>query len=324
MTGMLKSRSPLSQFLIFVAIAIAGFITIGFFGTLLLSSITGISLETIADSSKWDAANPATITLIRGMQVIQFFGLFVIPVYICSRLFSQQPSAYLGLKKPSNSLYYLIGSVALLAAIPFTNYLGLMNRNIPLPAGIEQWISNSEAEAQRTIGLLISRHTVKDLLLNIICIAGLAAVGEELLFRGMTQRLLTKMFKNHWTGIVVTAILFSAIHMQFYGFLPRFALGVLLGIIYWYSGSLWAAMLAHFVYDALLITLVYLRPEIADDQLNAVGTKELLFPAIISLTAVALLTRWMIIKSKSSYQKWYEEDSKAKNHPFDFDENVPE
>ena len=102
-----------------------------------------------------------------------------------------------------------------------------MNRNIPLPENIEQWITKSEADAQRTINLLVSRHTIKDLILNIICIAGLAAVGEELLFRGMAQRLLTKMFKNHWAGIIVTAILFSAIHMQFYGFFPRFALGVL-------------------------------------------------------------------------------------------------
>jgi len=174
-----------------------------------------------------------------------------------------------------------------------------MNRNIPLPENIEQWITKSEADAQRTINLLVSRHTIKDLILNIICIAGLAAVGEELLFRGMAQRLLTKMFKNHWAGIIVTAILFSAIHMQFYGFFPRFALGVLLGIIYWYSGSLWAAMVAHFAYDALLITLV-------------------------SLTATFFLTRWMIKKSKTNYQKWYEEDLNTKNHPFDIDENVPE
>lgn len=324
MTGMLKSRSPLSQFIIFISIALAGLFIIGFFGTLLISAITGISLDTISDSSKWDINNPATITLIRGMQIVQFVALFVVPVFICSRLFSNDSKKYLGLKKPDRNLYYLAGCAALIAAIPVTNYLGLINRNIPLPDSIEQWIAKSEAEAQRTINLLVSQHTLKDLFLNIICIAGLAAVGEELLFRGMAQRLLIKMFKNHWAGIIVTAILFSAIHMQFYGFLPRFALGIILGVIYWYSGSLWVAMAAHFVYDALLITLIYFKPEMANETVANAKPQELLIPAIVSLTATFFLTMWMIKKSKSSYQNWYEEDLKSKNHPFDFDENVPE
>lgn len=324
MTGMLKSRSPLSQFIIFISIALANLFIIGFFGTLLLSAITGIGIESIGDPSKWDLNNPATISLIRGMQIVQFIALFVVPVFICARLFSNERNKYLGLKKPEHQLYFLAGSLALIVAIPFTNYLGLMNRNIPLPENIEQWITKSEADAQRTINLLVSRHTIKDLILNIICIAGLAAVGEELLFRGMAQRLLTKMFKNHWAGIIVTAILFSAIHMQFYGFFPRFALGVLLGIIYWYSGSLWAAMVAHFAYDALLITLIYFKPEMANDSIAGIKPQELLLPAIVSLTATFFLTRWMIKKSKTNYQKWYEEDLNTKNHPFDIDENVPE
>ena len=72
--------------------------------------------------------------------------------------------------------------------------------------------------------------------------------------------------QKSWVGIIVSAAIFSAMHMQFYGFLPRFALGVLLGLIYWYSGSLWVAILAHFIYDAVLIVLAYFYPEMLDDE----------------------------------------------------------
>ena len=83
-------------------------------------------------------------------------------------------------------------------------------------------------------------------------------------------------------------------------------------------------MVAHFAYDALLITLIYFKPEMANDSIAGIKPQELLFPAIVSLTATFFLTRWMIKKSKTNYQKWYEEDLNTKNHPFDIDENVPE
>jgi membrane protease YdiL (CAAX protease family) len=319
MTGTLKARKPGTQFLILISISIASLFIIGMIGTVVLSAATGVGLSTIADTAKWDANSATTLALIRGMQVIQFISLFVIPVYICSKLFSTDIPEYIGLKGPSNKLYFLAGAAALIVAIPFAEYLGLLNRNIHFPANMEKWMMETEAEAARTIKILLSRHTIKDLILNIICVAGLAAVGEELLFRGMVQRLLIKMFKSPWAGIIVTAIIFSAIHMQFYGFLPRFILGVLLGAIYWYSGSLWVAMVAHFVYDALLIIVAYFKPgmEANDGELQI---QNIAVAAIVSFTLVFLLVMWMRKKSATTYYDVYADDAKpVKDHPFDFE-----
>ena len=197
MKGLLKEKSAGTQFLLLISIALASFFILGLIGTVLLSKITGMSLATMSDSSKWDYNDGTLLTVIRGMQIIQFVTLFVIPTFVCAWLFSTDSKKYLGFKKPSNLVYFLGGVGVLLLAIPFVNFLGELNRNVQFPAGLEKWLKTQETEAAKTINALLSKHTIKDLLLNIICIAGLAAVGEELLFRGIAQRLLIKLFKNH-------------------------------------------------------------------------------------------------------------------------------
>lgn len=316
MKGLLKEKSAGTQFLLLISIALASFFILGLLGTVMLSKITGISLAIMSDSSKWDYNDGAILTVIRGMQIIQFITLFVIPTFLCARLFSTDSKKYLGFKKPSNFVYFLAGTGVLLLAIPFVNFLGELNRNVQFPAGLEKWLKTQEAEASKTINALLLKHTVKDLILNIICIAGLAAVGEELLFRGIAQRLLIKLFKNHWAGIIISAFIFSAMHMQFYGFLPRFVLGILLGVVYWYSGSLWVAILAHFVYDGLLVILAYFNTDMLNEQ-SAVNLSSIALAATISLVAVVLLVGWMKKKSKITYSEVYADDAiPVKDHPF--------
>lgn len=214
--------------------------------------------------------------------------------------------------------YFLVAAGVLLLSLPLVSFLGELNRNVQFPAGIANWMKELEADAAKTIKALLSKHTIKDLMLNIICIAGLAAVGEELLFRGVAQRLLIKIFKSPWAGIIISAFLFSAMHMQFYGFLPRFVLGTLLGVIYWYSGSLWTAILAHFVYDAALIILVYFNPESLNDE-NSLNLSNIALGAAISAALVVLLVMWMKKKSTVTYSQVYADDKQVKDHQFDFE-----
>jgi galactitol-specific phosphotransferase system IIC component len=96
-------------------------------------------------------------------------------------------------------------------------------------------------------------------------------------------------------------------HMQFYGFLPRFVLGILLGAVYWYSGSLWTAILAHFVYDGLLITLAYFNPSIVNEE-NAVKLSSIALSAAFSFFLVTLAVNWMIKHSGTHYGNVFTED----------------
>lgn len=316
MKGLLKAKPPGTQLLTLVGIALASFFIIGLIGTSIVAAITGMKLEEIRNIAGWDYTNPSTIGYIRGMQIVQFVGLFLLPTLFCAYLFSTDSKKYLGLKKPVVESYWIIGALVMILAIPFVQWLGELNRGVHFPTGIENWMKAKEDEANKTVRGLLSQHSVKDLIINLICIAGLAAIGEELIFRGMIQRLFIKLFKSHWPGIIMTAFLFSAIHLQFYGFLPRFILGILLGITYWYSGSLWTAILAHFVYDALLITLAYFNPAMVNDE-TTIKLSSIVFAAAISFVMILFSINWMIKHSSAKFSELYaDDDIPVKDHPF--------
>ena len=316
MQGFLKTKPAFNQFLILISVVLVSFFVLGLIGTLVLSSVTGIGITEMSDMSKVDFSKPGAINFLRGMQFVQFISMFIVPTLICTWLFSESRKKYLWLKKPAHPGFFIAGVGLMLVAIPFTNWLGELNQNIPFSPGMEKWMKAQEEEAAQTIQALLSRQTISDLLLNIFFIAGLAAVGEELLFRGMAQRLLIRIFKSPWAGIIISAAIFSAMHMQFYGFLPRFALGILLGAIYWYSGSLWVAILAHFIYDAVLIVLAWNYPEMLNDE-NNLPITSLAAAGMISLAVVGVLLIWMKKRTLTSYEEVYAQDAvPVKDNPF--------
>jgi uncharacterized protein len=316
MQGLLKSRPAWSQFLLLISICLVSFFILGGIGSLILAKLSGVGLKELGNTSKWDYSKPGIIFLLRGLSVVQFITLFLIPTFLCSRLFSTDIKKYLGLKLPDNGTYILAGIGIMIISIPLINLLGELNSHVQFPKGIEKWMRSTEEEAAKSVQALLSKHTINDLLLNIVCIAGLAAVGEELLFRGMAQRLLIKMFKSPWAGIIIAAAFFSAMHFQFYGFLPRFVLGIFLGAVFWYSGSLWVAILGHFVYDGLLIVLAYFNPEMINEE-QGVKLSSLALTASISAVLVTLIIIWMRKLSTVSYAEVYADDAiPVKDHPF--------
>ena len=317
MKGLLKTKSAGVQLAVVISIALVSFTMLGgIIGPIIISAINGMSLGEIASPAKWDLSQAKYANLLRALQVIQFFTLFVIPVWFGAKLFSENSREYLRIRKPWHPLYYLAGAGMLLLSLPFVEWLGQINQQIPFPESWTSWMQDKEDGASNMIKGLLSRHTISDLLLNIVFIAGLAAVGEELLFRGMLQRLFIKLFRSHWAGIIVSAFLFSAIHMQFFGFLPRFALGIVLGMVYWYSGSLWVAIAAHFAYDAILITVAYFSPQNLDIEKGG-NIPDIALYAAASFLVISLIGTWMVKVSKTTYTDIYADDSvPVKDNPF--------
>lgn len=294
MKGLFQHKTAGQQFFLLLSISLVSFFVIGLVGTQLLSVITGISMNEMAALDKIDPKHPWLPFFIRGMQAVQFIGLFLIPSWFAGRFFSTNTTGnYLGFRFPSHAGFWLIGSFSILIALPMVQWLGEVNRAIEFPPELTEWIRGKEDEANDTVKALLSRHTVQDLILNLLFIAGLAAVGEELLFRGVIQRIFVRQFGQAWPAIIFSAFLFAALHLQFYGFLPRFALGILLGAIYWYSGSLWVSILAHFVYDGVLIVLVYLNPVLLNED-SVVPPETLVYSGLISALLVTMNLHWMI------------------------------
>jgi membrane protease YdiL (CAAX protease family) len=312
----LKTRPAWSQLFTFIGLAFGCFLALGMIGMMILAKITGMDMQQMGDANSWDLANPVYVTVVRGMQLIQFLSLFTIPVFLFAYFSDPQPVKYLGLKK-STPFYFLVGGVILFIALPFVDGLGILNHQlIPENTSLGNWMKSSEEKAMKPMLLLVKQNSLQALMLNLLFIAIFAGVGEELFFRGVLQRILIRLFKSPMAGIVVASVLFSAIHFQFYGFLPRFALGMLLGLIYWYSGSLWPAIIAHVVYDAIAVVLFYFNPSLAESQDATFQFANRTVLAIISAVLVGWLVYLMKKKSTNSYEKVYAGDAVDVSNPF--------
>jgi uncharacterized protein len=227
----LKTRSVGSQAFIFISLVASGLlIFVMMLGMWAATRFTGLSLFELSDLSKWDMADGRYLLFLRLMLVMQFVGVFLVPVLVFAYLSDPKPARYLGLRK-TPPLFFALGILAMVAAIPLVEYLGFLNQKINFPNGIESWMKTTEKEAQQQIGMLLQQRSVSNLLLNIVMVAGFAGIGEELFFRGVLQRLFIWGFKNVWVGIILAAFLFSAIHLQFNCFFPRFVLGLFVGAI---------------------------------------------------------------------------------------------
>jgi hypothetical protein len=160
-------------------------------------------------------------------------------------------------------VYRLIFTLGLVVSFMVVNTIFIQwNLSLKLPAflkGFEQWAQAKEAELKLLTGFLTTFHSTTELLMGIFVMAIIPAIGEELLFRGILQNLFYQITRNiHWT-IGISAFIFSAIHLQFYGFIPRFLLGVLFGYIYAWTQDLSLAIVAHFFNNAFTLTMLFLQ-----------------------------------------------------------------
>jgi membrane protease YdiL (CAAX protease family) len=308
----LKTKPAWMQLLLFMGMAFGLAAVFLLLGSLILAQLTGVSMVALSDTSQWNTSNPNMLTAIRGMILLQFLGVFLVPSLLFAYFSDPKPGQYLGLKAPSNAGYWIIGILIMFIAIPLVEYTGTLNKQVNFGAEIQQQAQRMEKEAAKTIQFMLGTHTVSNLLINLIFIAAFAGIGEELFFRGVLQRIFIKSTRSPWAGIIITAFIFSFFHFQFFGFVPRLLLGVLLGAIYWYSGSLWPAIIAHFLYDAFIIVLAYFNPKMVTDQdASMIDTSYLWIGALISAVLVGAMLWWMNKNSTNSFERVYAGDKIA-------------
>ena len=255
----LSDRTPYRKFLIVVGLTLIGAVFFTALGTLLSQLIFGINLT--GDASILDQTrNPSLVNAFRLFQGLAAIGTFILPALGAAYFFSNQTTEYLGLEKKSKGIHLFAVFILLMVAIPFINWMMQINGEMNLPSslkGLQDWMETTEAQASKITKLLLGSTAVSDLVINLIVIAIIPAIGEELLFRGVIQKLFTELANSKGFAVIFTAVLFSALHMQFFGFLPRFALGVLLGYLYVWSGSLWVPIIAHFINNAMAVILTW-------------------------------------------------------------------
>lgn len=222
---------------------------------------------------------------VKVMQLIQSFGLFVIPPFVMASLWSNNAFEFLRLKSTLRWTTVLYVVAFMLVAIPFINMLSWLNQQIILPEAlseIEKMMQSSEVQIAEITEKMLNVSTLGALLFNVFLVAVVPALGEELFFRGTIQRLLSD-WKGALFAIWITAFVFSAIHMQFYGFLPRMLLGAFLGYLLLWSGSLWLPIIAHFVNNSVAVVFYYLKFNgVTVIDVETIGTDDTLWLGIVS------------------------------------------
>lgn len=205
--------------------------------------------------------NPADIESVKLMQLLQSLGMFVLPPLVFAYFCSNSPTGFLYFDRKINWLHIALVFFFMVMIIPGINLLTSLNQQLVLPdvfADVEAWMKSSEEQMAKLTEQLLNVHSLTALGFNIFLIALIPALGEELFFRGAVQGILREKM-NMKVAIWVTAILFSAIHMQFYGFLPRMLLGAFFGYLLFWSENIWLPIVAHLTNNAIAIVFYYLK-----------------------------------------------------------------
>lgn len=228
------------------------------------------------------------------IQIFSTIGTFIVPALFFAKLESKRPAVYLRLSTSVNPLLILLAIAVMLFSTPVLEWTVNLNKQMQLPeflAGLESWMRMQEDQLEKLTFMLLNVNDVPGLLLNLLMIAVLPAIGEELIFRGCLQKIFTSWTKSYHWGIWLAAIIFSTIHLQFYGFLPRMLLGALFGYLLVWSGSLWIPILAHFVNNAAAVITAYFYVQRGEslEKLNETGYDKNIFLLLFSLVVTAML-----------------------------------
>ena len=296
---LLDSLTPFSRILFSLLLVIACFAITFFAGLLLAGPLFGISMKEIMETLS-DVENPQTIHVLKYFQVIQSFGLFIFPAMLAGYFFERSSARYLALSKPSGWLIYLATLVLMFACLPLINWMVTVNESMKLPgflSGMEEWMKTTEEQAAKLTDTFLIMPYVGVLIFNLVMIALLPAIGEEFLFRGLLQRLVKEWLGNIHVAIFIAAFLFSALHMQFYGFLPRMMLGVMFGYLFYWSGSLWVPIWGHFINNGSAVIFAYLGQHgFLSGNYEDFGATENVFYIILSGLAVTALLLFVFRK----------------------------
>ncbi len=275
----IQKYSPAKQLLITILTVFVSFLLCMFAGNILLLLCFDINLMT--DASVLDAtSNNANIGALKLLQTVYSLGLFVVPAFIAAYFISGKIGDYLYLNRFPKLNLLVLTFFIILFALPILNLLGVWNAEMKLPdflSGLETWMRQSEEQAKIVTEKFLNVHTISDLGINLLMIAVIPALGEELLFRGIIQQIFTRMVNKHW-AVLLTAFLFSALH-------------------------LWIPIIAHLINNGMAVIVAYMTNNgaISKDVENiGANTGVIIFSLITTVILVRLLIRFFRISKRQS------------------------
>jgi hypothetical protein len=269
-----------------------GLVLLGlFFGSLLSGGgwvlLTGRSIF----SMEKDLMDPQFAGAIRILQLVSTFFIFFIPALITAVILSKKPFRFLGFNMYFSIKQLGVIMLIMLVSLPLVGALSELNKIIPVPASWAATFKKLEDTYEQQVKVLAHITGWGEYIISMIIMALAPAIFEETLFRGGLQNILQKLSRNPWISIGFTSIIFSLIHFSYYGFLPRVALGVVLGLIFYYSQSIWLSIFAHFFNNAIVVTEIFYYTRKGKPVEEAMNDTFPVWWGIIAIAALILLFR---------------------------------
>ena len=282
--ALLAGLRPSEKFLFAVVILFILGLAFQFLGAFLAAWIYDFRFMEVLELGTYD--DPRYVAASKLIQILGSIGTFIVPAFLFSYLFEGDLFSYYKFRNQTGMVPMFLTVLMMVSVIPFINYMAELNMKMEIPIrALNQMLRTLEETAEEMMVAFTATKNLGGLFVNLLMIGVIAAVGEELIFRGLLQRLMIDMVKNVHLAIVITALLFSAFHFQFFSFLPRFVLGLVLGYLMFYGRSIWYPILAHFVNNAMGVIYYYFNSRgSADDMLEEIGTSTLIpVAAVVSL-----------------------------------------
>lgn len=294
------------------------------FGAFILAGIASFVIwaamahGSIMDMQK-NMFNPENLNALLAIQCISTLIIFFLPAFFFAKICYTNSFGFLGFKGPANWKQVLIVVILVAVSIPIIGTLSNLNKMIPLPKNIRLSMDNAEKAYNDQVMAIAQIKTWGQYFVSVFVIAFLPAVFEETFFRGGVQQILTRWWKNPWLAIIITSLIFSAIHFSWYGFFARAALGMMLGLIFYFGQNIWLNITLHFLNNALAVTSMFVtykagKPINMDDDYTLP-----LWTGIVGLIFAIELLKWF--KKVSPPQPLLIDDGTDYNNPFKKDEH---
>jgi len=263
----------------------------------------------IYGSGMWDALpsimtgeSAGDLNFLKIFLGISSIGTFIMPALILKAI-ERNRTSYLNFSIPNPLSLMVIAIAIMLVSSPFLELTSNLNKQMQLPgflSEMEEWMKMKELQMEKITENILKTSSISGLLFNLLVIAIIPAIGEELFFRGCLQPIFHRWTKNIHVAIWITAIIFSAIHVQFYGFIPRMLMGAVFGYMLHWGKSIWLPIIAHFVNNAtaVIYTFVLLKQGKSFEEINnETMSNWMLYILSIALLCVLLYRFWKLSKT---------------------------
>jgi membrane protease YdiL (CAAX protease family) len=257
--GAYHDINSFSKFILLIILVFSFLLFSLLFGILALVPFYGTGVISFLTTPNY--SDPSAVAALKVLQIFNMAGGLLLPAVIYLWLCSPEGKTFVSYSKSTNYLPIVLSALLIVCAQPLIGWTSELNSYLSLPEGlsfIENWMKNAEIQGELITEAFLSTTSTGGLLVNVFMIAILPAFAEEILFRGVLASLFKDWTKNIHVAVFLSAFIFAAIHLQFYGFLTRFLLGTALGYLFFWSGSLWLPIVAHFTNNFLSVIVEFL------------------------------------------------------------------